>query len=125
MEKAIDRQRVLLRHLSPAASAAPPAISVRIPSLTPPLSRSLRPNRACWSDRFGGVISGPRSVTDGRGCCMCGCVAGERVRGGGQRGVPPDAGLRRRRRHRRVSGIRLPAFFVCFDLIGSGGVFFC
>lgn len=35
MEKAIDRQRILLRHLNPAAAAAstaPAAISVRIPS---------------------------------------------------------------------------------------------
>jgi len=49
MEKAIDRQRVLLRHLSPAAAAespAPPAISVRIPPPLLVLSRSLRPNRA-------------------------------------------------------------------------------
>ena len=117
MEKAIDRQRVLLRHLNPAAAAAspaPPAISVRTLSLSLSLSRSLGPNR--WSDLFGGVVSGPRSVTDRRGCCVCvgGCVAGERVRGGGQRGVPPDAGLRRRRRHRRVSGIRLPGL-LCFD----------
>lgn len=64
MEKAIDRQRVLLRHLSPAAAAspAPPsAISVRIPSLTLSLSfaraKSLvRPLRRRY------IISGPRSV---------------------------------------------------------------
>lgn len=75
MEKAVDRQRVLLRHLNPAAAAspAPHAISVRIPSFTLSLSLSgsLGPNRACWSDRFGGGISGPRSGTERRGCCVC------------------------------------------------------
>lgn len=60
MEKAIDRQRVLLRHLDPAAapSPAPSAISVRIPSLPISLSppRSLGSIRSCCSDRFGGVF---------------------------------------------------------------------
>lgn len=52
MEKTIDRQRILLRHLNPAAAAspAPPAISVRIP---PPFSLCL-----VRSDQFGGC-AGP------------------------------------------------------------------
>lgn len=82
MEKAVDRQRVLLRHLNPAAasSPAPPAISVRIPSFTLALSGSLGPNRACWSDRFGGGICGPRSGTERRGCCVCVWVRGRQAR---------------------------------------------
>ena len=90
MEKAIDRQRVLLRHLNPAAaaaSAAPPAISVRIPSLT--RAKSLvRPLRRRY------IRPPDLLLTDEGAVCVCGCVAGECVRGGGQRGVPPDAGLR-------------------------------
>jgi hypothetical protein len=120
MEKAVDRQRVLLRHLNPAAAAspAPHAISVRIPSFTLSLSLSL-----VLSDQIGragptasaAVFLAPDLVLNDEGavCAVCGCVAGKRVRGGGQRGVPPEAGLRRRRRHRRVSEIRLPALF-CF-----------
>lgn len=68
------------------------------PSLTLVRSGSIR---ACCSDRALSGTPDPR-LTDWR--FVYGYVAGERVRGGGQRGVPPEAGLRRRRRHRRVSG---------------------
>ena len=74
MEKAIDRQRVLLRHLNPAAaaaSAAPPAISVRIPSLT--RAKSLvRPLRRRY-------IRPPDLLLTDEGA-VCGWVRGRRAR---------------------------------------------
>lgn len=49
MEKAVDRQRVLLRHLDPAASPAASVVSVRI-LFPPPLCCFDRPPDLCLAD---------------------------------------------------------------------------
>ena len=92
MEKAIDRQRVLLAHLVPSSSSSRPQLEV---SSFPHLLLAFR---LVWLTDLAGV--------------RC---SGVGVRGRGQRRVPEDLLLRRRCRRRRVS--LLPTVF--FPLLSS------